>query len=219
MNYPDHYNRIQALKKQSIFFMGLMILGVLASFYFYRQTSIAKEQLAESEDVLKKKNELLSLQKDTLEQVQATLKNQNRQIEVIRDSLAMALSSLNKSYVTNKRKYDEIEKLVKTSSNSDYYVAIYGFRLGRQTFEKVLDYLSKQHYNIDRKGILQRGESWFANQPTVFYYNKDHSEKAAYIAKELSGLTGFNFVEQMGAGHGIPKELMNNYFVIHLMRR
>ena len=58
--------------------------------------------------------------------------------------------------------------------------------------------------------------SWFAKQPTVFYYSPSNAAAAREIARQLKSMTGRDFSVQIGNGLNVSTEERLSVMVVHM---
>jgi hypothetical protein len=192
----DIENRIISAKKLSLFFLSVLICSIISSVYFYTE-------LINKNGEIEKTNHKLELQKKELEVKNKELELQKNLFEMQKDKIALLNDRLTQLLAQNQNSSPNTEKLIRLSENSKYSVAIYGYSINNELFNKVGQYFSDEGYTVLTASVLQKRTSWLSLQSTVFYYDKSSVEKAKLLADTLKRITDNEFKVARGAGLGV----------------
>lgn len=103
---------------------------------------------------------------------------------------------------------------------SDYRVGIQTLGLDESVRLRLIKRLETLGYGIHDTSssyALDERPTWFAQRPTVFYYENSSVAAARQLARALKDITGRDFAVQRGNGLGVePSERGITFFVHHL---
>ena len=107
-------------------------------------------------------------------------------------------------------------------SKSDYFVGLQ--TVGIPDTERVgfNEQLRSEGYGLDSiTWSYPAGErpSWFAYNPTVFYYSTSARAMAEQLARFMKTMTGENFAVQRGAGLGVDPERKDLTLFVHYIKK
>ncbi len=116
---------------------------------------------------------------------------------------------------------------IKSGSNKENYT-IHDYLVGLQTVgfsdavRRDLNLkLKDKGYTLDKITYSYTKEdkpSWFAAQPTVFYYSNRSKQQAQQLAAYISSLTNLSFKVQRGAGLGVDPAKKHLTFFVHYVK-
>jgi len=116
-----------------------------------------------------------------------------------------------------------IEGIKSPSNKEDYTISDYTVGLQTvgisNTIRNDLNIkLKEKGYGLDKLTYSYTKEdkpSWFASQPTVFYYSNRSKKQAQQLANYISDLTSVKFKVQRGAGLGVDPGKKHLTFFVH----
>lgn len=113
----------------------------------------------------------------------------------------------------------EVAPLRVNNNNIKYNVRFYSFNPNKRVKNKLAILIKKENYRLKLYPDWEKKPSFFANVPTVFYYNKDTKDVAEKLAATLSDqIKGVTFKVQYGNGYGITEKEKKNTFLVHYMQ-
>lgn len=118
--------------------------------------------------------------------------------------------------ITYQRKKKQLE--IQVIKNSEYLIGGYSYNTTIKEDKLIAKYIVQLGYTLEGKDIYRYENykpDWMSASSTVFYYTNSSKNKASEIAKQLSKLTGKQFVIKIGAGLGVIKGQEAVTFFIH----
>jgi hypothetical protein len=110
----------------------------------------------------------------------------------------------------------EVATLRTNNNNIKYNVRFYSYNPNERVKSKLATLIKKENYRLKLYPDWEKKPSFFADVPTVFYYDKDTKDVAEKLAATLSDqVKGMTFKVQFGNGYGITKEEKKNTFIVH----
>jgi len=119
-----------------------------------------------------------------------------------------------------------IESIKSTSNKDDY--KIYDYTVGLQTLgisntvrNNLNVKLKEKGYRLDKITYSYNKNdkpSWFASQPTVFYYSNLSKQQAQELAAYMTNLTSVTFKVQRGGGLGVDPAKKHLTFFVHYVK-
>ncbi len=101
----------------------------------------------------------------------------------------------------------------------NYYVRFYSYKPNETTKKILARYIQQGNYKLKIYPNWKEKPSFFANVPTIFYYNSGSKIKAEALKNELNRkVRGVTFRIARGNGYGISKEEQKNTLVVHYMQ-
>jgi ribosomal protein L17 len=172
------------------------------------------EKLLEAEKELNEIKEKESLVKrreleKTLDElkVESTKRNDPQKDQVFEEKIERADVIL--------KELDDISKM-KGQSNG-FYIRLYSFKPDVSTKRRISSALSKAGYSVKVYPDWETKPDFFANTPTVLYYDRSTKDEANNIAKQLAKNFRIKFKVTQGAGFGISEKEKKNTFIIHYL--
>lgn len=109
-----------------------------------------------------------------------------------------------------------------THHKSDYIVGLHTVGIPEEELKVVKEKLTAEGYGVDSASYsYQTGlaPSWFATQPTVFYYSPSALPTAQEVAHMLNKFTKQEFAVQRGNGLGVDPSRRDVTLYVHLIKR
>ncbi len=119
------------------------------------------------------------------------------------------------SSTTTQLTKSEVTKLRVNNNNIKYNVRLYSYKADRKVKAKLATLIKKENYTVNVYPEWKEKHSFFANVPTIFYYDKETKDIAEKLAATLNQNVGVRFKVQLGSGYGIGKSEKKNTFIIH----
>ncbi|MFK7749000.1 MAG: hypothetical protein AB8B65_11450 [Kordia sp.] len=102
------------------------------------------------------------------------------------------------------------------NSNYKYKVRFYSYKPNATIKNKLITFIRKESYTLTVYPDWTEKHSFFANTPTIFYYQEETKDIAQKLAATLSdNIRGVKFKVQLGNGYGIKASEKGNTFLVH----
>lgn len=206
----------------TIFLLVLMCGGIITSVYYYYELQKSRSAIEDTVNRLNQANEKNKMLTNTIARIVADLDKN--------DSITQAQSHQNApihshtpaplvktDIIKAKKALSDVVIRAQGIENSVFDVAIYSYNCSADISRKAADYFTQQGYTAIHTYTLDTKPSWFAANPTVFYYSNKNSRKAAALARDLSKVTGLSFQEKGGAGFGVTRGTEDYTIKVHLI--
>ncbi|MEM6686603.1 MAG: hypothetical protein AAF617_12550 [Bacteroidota bacterium] len=109
----------------------------------------------------------------------------------------------------------DLTKYKSDNNNDQYNIRFYSYKPDQKKKDSITRFIKKENYKITVYPDWKEKYSFFANVPTVFYYDKNTKDVAEKLAGTLSEYIGVRFKVQLGSGYGIEQQEKKNTFIIH----
>ena len=123
---------------------------------------------------------------------------------------------------SNTKAVDEIKidpnRVRVTSLNRAYTVRFYSYNPNEKVKNNLLDILKKENYKVKNYPEWRTKPSFFANTPTIFYYDKGTKNIAEKLAVTMSKHAQVRFKVAFGDGYGISNSEEKNTLIVHYLQ-
>ncbi len=191
---------------KTIFNLVLAVIGIISvivAINSFNKNLEARRMLNSANQALEQKNDSLQVQKEQLAIWQGNL-------AIANDSLISLIKTIAKIEDKTNIKFD-------IYGNAKFSISIITYQTKQETYDKVINYLTKNTYNINLvKGHTDRTE-WMADKPTILIYHGFGVNQAYSIKDDLENLLNIDFIIEVGDGIGLIEEHRKWTIVIHLI--
>jgi len=109
----------------------------------------------------------------------------------------------------------QVAKLRANNKNIKYNIRFYSYKPNEETKERLAQFIKKENFSIKVYPDWEEKYSFFADVPTIFYYDREVKDVAEKLAETLAKNVGVVFKVQLGNGYGIKREEKKDTFIIH----